>query len=278
MPTQDEFQGAMEDEIAPVSVPGANVVFGSRNLPPRRDQRIAVDQKALVAQGNGYYRYKNFQMTPVGMEIPEGAGWDEWAEVGQVVLGLETSIQWIVGDWAAYGEREWGEGYATVAVEMGYELETLYVYASVCRQVKTLIRNQGLSFSHHRCVTKFEEDEALQRAWLEYASVMRPTVAEFKQDIGALDLKPVNERYDWMRYAVENKKRLSQIDELKPPALLTPKRIPRHIVEAKDTADRAWKEIDKFIKGRRDQDQEKVDQMIDKVERWLEDFRRANRE
>lgn len=139
------------------------------------------DPNALIPQGEGVYVYKRFVMTPVGMQMPDDVTGDEWQEVGHIIKGLDSSISWVVGDWAAHANAVWGWAYAEIAEHFGYTEETLMAYASVCRSISTLIRNQGVPFGHHRLVTKLPEDQ--QRHWLDQAAKHKWRVADMKKAI-----------------------------------------------------------------------------------------------
>src|SRR5687767_11538908 len=51
-----------------------------------------------------------FTLTSTGLQIQAGATQDEWSKVGELLFRLEGSIQWLIGDWLAYGEDiKWGD-------------------------------------------------------------------------------------------------------------------------------------------------------------------------
>lgn len=146
---------------------------------------VGVPADALVKREDGGFTYKKFTLTANGMDIPDGTSGDEWVEVGQVIKSLEDSISWVIGDWAAYANAVWGTSYEDIAAEFDYEVDTLMVYASVCRAVPTLIRNQGagMSMAHGRVIAKL--DPITQSVWAQYWARLRPKVADFKKDVSA---------------------------------------------------------------------------------------------
>lgn len=127
------------------------------------------DEQAIVTvDENRNIHYGRFTLSPVGVELPENTTQEEYAALGHVLLQLQSSTQWLIGDWLAFGEdREWGKTYADVAQHFGYEIETLYTYASVCRAVQTSMRVEVLSFAHHRAVVSLPLEQ--QREWLQKA-------------------------------------------------------------------------------------------------------------
>lgn len=151
-----------------------NNAFG--DLPPdflsgvmTGDVDASVPNNALltVDQDNNLH-VGRFTLSSTGVSLPDDTQEDEYANLGHVLLQLQTSTQWLIGDWLNFGiDRQWGETYKAVAEHFGYEVETLWTYASVCRSVESLTRIKDLSFSHHRAVAKLSTED--QRIWLEHA-------------------------------------------------------------------------------------------------------------
>jgi hypothetical protein len=105
-----------------------------------------------------------FTMTPTGLIADEGATFEQWQKVGEVLQKLDASIQWLLGDWLVYGERVWGQTYEQIAEATGYEVTSLRQYAWVARGVDLSIRIDKLSFGHHMLVAGLEPES--QRNWL----------------------------------------------------------------------------------------------------------------
>src|SRR5687767_11563397 len=52
----------------------------------------------------------DFQFTPTGLIAPENFSEEVWKQIGILLFKLEGSIQWLIGDWLAYGEDvKWGD-------------------------------------------------------------------------------------------------------------------------------------------------------------------------
>jgi hypothetical protein len=128
-----------------------------------------IPENALVRQDDGSYLYKRFIITAWGLNLPEDTTEEEWLEVGNILKGLGSVIQWGVGDWANHAYRVWNVAYDVVANEFEYEVETLYTYASVCRAFETSMRHRGLRFGHHRKVISIK-DAQKRMEWLELAA------------------------------------------------------------------------------------------------------------
>lgn len=124
-------------------------------------------ENALVLHDDGSMVYNRFVLHPTHLDIPQNVSSQEWQELGYRLKNVETSLSWVIGDWAFYANSAWGFPYETIAEHFGYEVSTLMSYASIANKVPTLIRNQGLSFSHHRLVTKLPQEQ--QKMWLDAA-------------------------------------------------------------------------------------------------------------
>jgi len=135
---------------------------------------------SIVRQPDGTMRLGRFTLTSTSLDIPQDATEDEWSEVGQTLLQIQGSIQWHLGDWLVYGDtREWGETYKRLAAQFEYEVQTLRVLAMVARSVHPLIRNQQLSFAHHRLVAGLSPEK--QRQWLDKAAAQGWTISQTKE-------------------------------------------------------------------------------------------------
>lgn len=146
----------------------------------------AQQEKRIQLSQDGEMAFLGIRMTRTGIQFSEEISEEDYREVGRFLLQIETSIQWLIGDWLAFGEeRQWGETYRSVAEEFGYEIATLWDYASVSRQVKTSVRTEELSHAHHRLLRSLTEDE--QREWIARAvegnGEKSWTVAELREAI-----------------------------------------------------------------------------------------------
>jgi|GEM_PF-4365227 len=165
-------------------------------------------ENAIVVRQDGLSKqYKQFELRDTELVIPENTAERDWVEIGVLLMRMQGTIQWLLGDWLVYGmEREkagdWQGTYSKMQEIFGYELESLHSYASVCRQVPALTRVKELSFSHHRAVTKFSENPTLQQKWLDEALEQSWSAKELvarirdaqKPKIAAKKLKPWEEK------------------------------------------------------------------------------------
>lgn len=165
----DKFKQGLDDAIDTPQIPSADSVFGA-TVPfvPRRQRG------GIVAAPDGSMQIGHFTLKPTGLVADAQATPEEWEQVGSVLQRLEGSIQWLIGDWFLYAERQWGSTYEAVAHATGYSYDTLKDYAYVARNVELSVRTDKLSFGHHKLVASLEPNaqaEALQWAVDQNASI-----------------------------------------------------------------------------------------------------------
>lgn len=145
---------------------------------PEKEIVVVTPDNALLPREDGAMTYKRFVMHPTQLEIPQDVTENEWVDFGGVLKQLDTTISWVVGEWAEFANKEWGYAYEAIAEHFGYEISTLMTYTSIVRKIPTSIRNQGLSFAHHRLVAGLPETH--QKIWLEQAATMNWNVAQMR--------------------------------------------------------------------------------------------------
>ncbi|MEM6280563.1 MAG: hypothetical protein AAF787_00100 [Chloroflexota bacterium] len=124
---------------------------------------------AITPLGDGAMTLGGWQMTKTGLIAPENISETDYAGFGRALLQLDTSMQWLLGDYIAIGdEYEYGETYKQIAEEFGYSINTLYEYVRVCKAVDFSIRIENLSFKHHQIVASMEPEQ--QSQWLNHAA------------------------------------------------------------------------------------------------------------
>lgn len=164
---------------------------------------------------DGSIQLGNFKLTGVGLEVSDGATFDEWESVGGILNRLEGSIQWLLGDWLNHGEKAYGEKYQEALEETDYEYQTLRVYASVAAAYELLIRNQQLTFSHHRLVVA--DPLELRDLWLAYAAVhgKKLKLSDMRKERALLVNYSNLEQKNMLKLAIDAKKRITELNEIK---------------------------------------------------------------
>ena len=137
-------------------------------------QQIEQLQEQLMAQSNGLMVQdgelvvQGFQFLPTGLIAPEDFSEALWEQVGQLLFRLEGSIQWLIGDWLAYGANLRYGDIRKLADALERDENTLSNYKMVCQGIEFPRRRGNLSFGHHEVVYVFSPDE--QEYYLHYAA------------------------------------------------------------------------------------------------------------
>ena len=93
---------------------------------------------------------KTFHANEMGLTIEGTPTLDEWVAYGKKLRRIETSMNWIIGDYLYYGEFKYGEKYAQSLDES--MMNSWKVYHWVSKHVPPERRRADLSWSHHRLV------------------------------------------------------------------------------------------------------------------------------
>lgn len=119
---------------------------------------------------------------PTGLTLPEGWSFDRWAAFGHDVLTpMAKGLQWWVGDWLLYGERNYGEQYAEAMNVTGLDYGTVANYQWVAGAVPFSLRKESLTWSHHFNVAGLEPKS--QKDWLDRAEKEGWSSNELRQAI-----------------------------------------------------------------------------------------------
>jgi hypothetical protein len=123
---------------------------------------------------------KQATFTPLGLVMPEDMGLDGWASIGKKLCRAGHMIQWWLGDWAAFGERHYGQlkEFADLN-ELDYG--ALRNLAWVSSKVELSRRRDNLDWSFHQEVAALPPQE--QDRWLESAQVEGISKAELRSRI-----------------------------------------------------------------------------------------------
>ena len=123
------------------------------------------------------------RVTNIGLEIIEDLSFDEWSSLAPHIGDAARSLGFVIGDWLAYGERFSAqrplpgfenmpgkvtpERYDDALLKTGLDRHTLHNYTYVSRCVPRSLRNEVLSWEHHKAVARLDVDA--QREWLAQA-------------------------------------------------------------------------------------------------------------
>ena len=130
-----------------------------------------------------------FTATPTGLIITAPVPYEVWEAYGGALRRVESSLQWVIGDWLVYGEDTYGEKYAqATSLWPGNTIERLKRYAFVSQRVPVCVRTQNLSWSHHSEVASLAVVE--QKLLLKKAEEESWSVRELKAHMDGQKPKP----------------------------------------------------------------------------------------
>lgn len=117
-------------------------------------------------------------VTPVAWVPKEELDANEWATVGRRIGAVGRCVQWLLGDWIAYGNEKFGERYSRASKITGYDTQTLMNMVYVASRFSNSRRREALSWSHHETLAALDPDE--QDRWLDEAVRHRWSVSDLR--------------------------------------------------------------------------------------------------
>jgi hypothetical protein len=123
---------------------------------------VSVDERC-----EGSSATDQLMVTRVGLAISGKLTFENWQRAGSKLARVHDSSVWCLGDWVAYGEKEYEDRYVRAIDAVGLEYQTLRNYAWVARRFGLSRRRDTLSFQHHAVVASLPPEE--QDRWLDLA-------------------------------------------------------------------------------------------------------------
>lgn len=160
------------------------------DLTEQRDKALA------ILDGGGVVYFGRCELTTTGLIMPDDLDLEEWLEIGKQFNALESSFQWMLGDWAVKGEDNtdlWLEGtqadkaqrnlrYQTLVESTGYKHGSIKNLASIARNIPYEERRASVTYSKH--VTVAGLPIAKMRELLNYAEENPDvSVREFREKV-----------------------------------------------------------------------------------------------
>ena len=94
---------------------------------------------------------KCYLTTQVGTQITRKSTKTEWETYGEILRRVDEAKQWAIGDWLVDGKQHYGDGLYKRAAEItGLDESTLRTFASVAGRYELLLRNNKLTYNHHK--------------------------------------------------------------------------------------------------------------------------------
>lgn len=125
----------------------------------------------------------HFQFHPTGLEVVGDPTFDEWAEMVETLKAMEKALQFWLGDLLNYGEQAYGQKYSQFLDIR--DVGTLRNYAWVANKVDASLRNDTLTWDHHRRVAALPPSE--QAEWLQKAEAEHLSARQLHREIAEVD-------------------------------------------------------------------------------------------
>lgn len=143
--------------------------------------RSKINQSPRGLSKNRFRENDQVLLTKVGLKIPEKLSFEDWERAGRNISGMFNLSSWCLGDWLAYGMKNFEDRYRRAIQSVGLQYQTLRNYAWVSRQFSHERRRPQLSFQHHAEVAAFPLEE--QNSWLDQAEQMMWTTKQLRASI-----------------------------------------------------------------------------------------------
>lgn len=123
-------------------------------------------------------RLPHCQLTRIGGIWAAETPIEVWAADGRRLEDVHEGLRWIIGDWALFGENQYGQRYKMVCDAVDRSYGTVANCVRVCRVFEFSRRRENLFFKHHEEVAALEP--RMQDHYLRIAE---------KRELSALDLR-----------------------------------------------------------------------------------------
>lgn len=121
------------------------------------------------------------EFTATALKIEPGLKFDHWERLGEALKKTGQGVQFWIGDWIRYGEAEYGDKYNQAIAATGQTYQALADDVYVASNVDISLRNEKLSFNHHRAVAALKPIQ--QKKWLKRAEAEGWSYRELRREI-----------------------------------------------------------------------------------------------
>lgn len=132
----------------------------------------------IVSATSTQLQLNGFKFNPLELVIEGEHTIEQWLEAGKLLTGMESSLNWWIGDWLVFGEHSYGQKYSQAESITNHREDYLKACNFVSGNISVGNRVYGLSWSHHREVAPLEPAE--QKVWLAKALEFHWTVSELR--------------------------------------------------------------------------------------------------
>lgn len=155
--------------------------------------RKAVSRIDRRASSRGQPLIEGFKLHRTGLEIEAWVDQRTWYEFGKLLQQADYGWEWLVSDWLAFGDHQYGDQvYKLAARLLGKAPRTWEDYAYIARNVRISERSEILPVLLHKPVARFSDDRKLQKKLLAIAEQHDLSKAVFE---GVIELVLANRSY-----------------------------------------------------------------------------------
>ena len=132
----------------------------------------------IVCATSTQLQLNGFKFNPLELIIEGEHTIEQWLEAGKLLTGMESSLNWWIGDWLVFGEHNYGQKYSQAETITNHRQDYLKACNFVSGKIPSANRVYGLSWSHHREVCPLAPED--QKVWLTKALEQEWTVSELR--------------------------------------------------------------------------------------------------
>jgi hypothetical protein len=180
-----EWQARRSDKRAVAEQPLEDAPAGSRKL---RAVEPSTRQRASSSPVRRHQSPSALKSSPTGMRFDPVMTLDTWKSVGRRIAMHSDASCWWLGDWLAFGRKNYGRRYKEGVALTGLEYQTLRNYTVVARAFEWSRRRDNLSFQHHAEVCSLSHED--QEYWLELSARNGWSKSELRRQLRARTTKP----------------------------------------------------------------------------------------
>ncbi len=148
---------------------------------PQTDLMVANRETETTSTVKPFLNLSRCTFRPNSLTIDSGISFEHWDLIGKTLKLIGGSIQFWLGDWLNHGELVYGEMYAQALETTDYEYQTLKDAKWVAGKIELSLRNDNLTFNHHKEVAKLSPEQ--QEHWLDTAEAEGWSVRELRKAI-----------------------------------------------------------------------------------------------
>lgn len=159
---------------------GENEAFHGLDSAMFGDRKDDVKALGFSRDGNGAVLWGGFKLSHKGLSIDEQVDENDWLQFGEALAKIQISWDWMVADWLAYGNYNYGDKvYEKASALFGKSDRTWEDYTYVARNVQFSERSENLPFMHHKVVAPYADTPNIQKELLNLAETHRLSYRHF---------------------------------------------------------------------------------------------------